>query len=135
MNFSRRRNTTTTATREINAQMCINLTGYLLVYLSTYIYRLPELGNRVMELSYTLLIEIPRSSCFSLGARPCNDDIFRYVEKYFEESIRPLNMQLKTQIQKAGWDRIFIPTGLRIATVLIVRRIEYTAYKSVCFFL
>ena len=37
----------------------------------------------------------------------------------------PLLMQSETRIEKAGFRSVIFPTGLRIATLLIVRRIEY----------
>ena len=37
-------------------------------------------------------------------------------------------MQSETRIEKAGFRSVIFPTGLRIATLLIVRRIEYTVF-------
>ena len=42
--------------------------------------------------------------------------------------IRPLLTQSETRIEKAGFRSVIFPTGLRIATLLIVRRIEYTIF-------
>ena len=42
--------------------------------------------------------------------------------------LRPLLMQSETRIEKAGFRSFFFSTGLRIATLLIVRRIDYTVF-------
>ena len=42
--------------------------------------------------------------------------------------VRPLLMQSEARIEKAGFRLVIFPTGLRIATLLIVRRIEYTVF-------
>ena len=37
-------------------------------------------------------------------------------------------MESETRIEKAGFRSIIFPTGLRIATLVIVRRIEYAVF-------
>ena len=37
-------------------------------------------------------------------------------------------MQSETPIEKAGFRSVIFPTGLQIATLLIVRRIEYAVF-------